>query len=315
MISEFDLIERYFAHLAAGGPDVLRGVGDDCAVLRIPDGQVLAVSVDTLVEGVHYPRDTAPEDIGWKALACGLSDLAAAGADPAWCTLALTLPAADEYWLAGFAAGFAELARAHGVALVGGDTTRGQSTTISVQVAGHLPAGRERGRDGARPGDWLWISGWPGEAAAGLAQLQERAVTIDERLLAHLNRPVPRVALGQRLRGFATACIDVSDGLAADAAHIAAASGVGITIEVECLPVSPALANMNRDRVRDWMLAGGDDYELCFTLPADQAPDPTGLGVPLTPIGVVDAGGGVSLRDADGRSTPVGASGYRHFGD
>ena len=321
MASEFDLIDRYFRRLGGDRPGVVQGLGDDCARITVPAGQELAVSIDTLVAGVHFPEITSPEDLGWKSLACGLSDLAAAGATPAWATLAVTLPRGPDLdaWLDAFIHGFAALAERHGVVVVGGDTTAGP-LSVTVQVAGEVPAGAALGRGGARPGHAVLVSGCPGEAAAGLSQLQSGTGDVDPHLYHRLARPVPRVALGLALRGHASACIDVSDGLAADAGHIAAASGCGIVLDEEALPISPALAAAGDEaRVRDWVLNGGDDYELCFTLPAGLAADRSWLGtdidVDVTVIGEVDRGSGVRLRDRAGRERAVPGHGYRHFAE
>lgn len=317
MASEFELIERYFARLAPDGATVARGIGDDCAILRPLAGHELAVTIDTLVAGVHFPVGTAAADIGWKALACSLSDLAAAGAEPAWATLALTLPQADPDWIAAFARGFGALAREVGIALVGGDTTRGP-LTITVQAAGHVPAGRALARDGARPGDGVWVSGWPGEAAAGLERILAGSAETGDALVERLHRPRPRTALGSALRDLATACIDVSDGLAADLGHIAAASGVAAVIEPERLPASPRLqAAGDAARVRAWILGGGDDYELCFCVPTEKEREINNLEdivQPLTRIGEIGAGEGLWARAADGATTRMDATGYRHFG-
>lgn len=318
MASEFELIERHFAGLAPAGAAVVRGVGDDCAILRPPPpGHELAVTIDTLVAGVHFPEDSAAADVGWKALASSLSDLAAAGAQPAWVTLALTLPRADADWVAAFARGFGALAREAGVALVGGDTTRGP-LAVTVQAAGHVPAGTALGRDGARPGDGVWVSGWPGEAAAGLARVRAGNAAADDALVARLNRPAPRTALGIALRGVASACIDVSDGLAADLDHIAAASGVAAVLEPDRLPVSPHLQAAGAPgEVRAWILGGGDDYELCFSVPEEKESEINNLEdilQPLTRIGAIAAGDGLWARAADGATARMDATGYRHFG-
>jgi thiamine-monophosphate kinase len=246
-VGEFELIDRFFAKLGATRPDVLLGVGDDAALLVPPPAEVLALCVDTLVEGVHFPTGLDAADIGWRALAVNLSDLAAMGAKPAWATLALTLPRLDEAmedWLEAFALGFDALARQHGVALVGGDTTRGP-LTISVTAAGFVPAGQSLQRSGARVGDLVYVTGWPGDAAAGLELLQGKrqcASRADRSILeSRFRRPEPRVAVGQKLRGLAPACIDVSDGLAQDLGRLAAASGVGARLRVNELPRSRAL--------------------------------------------------------------------------
>ncbi len=310
-MDEFALIRRYFTDLGHAEGVVL-GVGDDGAVLALPPGQQLVAVIDTIVAGTHFPLDTDPFDIGWRALAVNLSDLAAMGADPRWFTLALTLPAADEGWLAGFAAGLAALAQQAGVALVGGDTTRGP-LTISVQAEGWVPAGQALRRAGARAGDGIYVSGMPGEAAAGLAVHQGRlpAVAGHAQLREHFFRPQPRLALGQALRGTASAAIDVSDGLLQDLAHILAASQAGARIDLAAIPVSAALRQAAGEQALALALGGGDDYELCFTLPAGRLlPAST---VPLARIGTVTAEPGLRAVDAAGRETPLVASGYRHF--
>jgi thiamine-monophosphate kinase len=269
-VGEFELIDRYFARLGAERADVVLGVGDDAALLRVPPGHELVAAVDTLVAGRHFLPDARADDVGWRALAVNLSDLAAMGATPAWATLALTLPELDEDWLEGFASGFGALATAHGVALVGGDTTRGP-LTISVQLMGCVPEGRALRRSGARPGDLVYVTGWPGDAAAGLALLQGRlggGGANRATLVQRFNRPEPRVAFGPRLAGIASACIDVSDGLAQDLGRIASASGVGAVIRATELPLSRSLyALAGEERAREFALAGGDDYELLFTVP------------------------------------------------
>jgi thiamine-monophosphate kinase len=315
MHGEFDIIERYFAHLPQTGDDVRAGIGDDCARVSVPADTELAISIDTLLADVHFPSDAAPSDVGWKALACGLSDLAAGGATPRWCTLALTLTQADAHWLAGFSEGLGQAAASYGVALIGGDTTRGRHLTATIQVAGHLPAGTGRSRRGACVGDTLWLSGWPGEAAAGLAQWRHSAPNPDTRLARRMARPTPRIELGQALRSSATACIDTSDGLAQDALHIADASGVALVIDAAALPCSATLARVGSPQQRlAWMLHGGDDYELLATLPTKDAPTgPDPAYAPMTPIGTVEQGSGVWLRPVSGAEEPIHARGYRHF--
>lgn len=317
MTDEFDLIRRYFAGLTPAGDDVLRGPGDDCALLRPPPDHDLAVSIDTLVEDVHFPAATAAGDIGWKSLACGLSDLAAAGARPAWCLLSLTCPAVDEAWLGAFADGFGALANREGITLAGGDMSRG-GLSITVQVAGYVERGRGLTRAGAEPGDGVFVSGRPGRAAAGLARRLASTDEPDDPLVEALNRPQPRTRLGRRLAaGGVSACIDVSDGLAADLGHILTASGVGAELEAAALPVAPELtAAGSPDQVRAWLLGGGDDYELCFTGPNDLDVDrlsETG-GVAVTRIGRITAAGGIQLVEPDGgRSALADLAGYRHF--
>ncbi|MDZ7787915.1 MAG: thiamine-phosphate kinase [Halofilum sp. (in: g-proteobacteria)] len=317
MTDEFELIRRHFAALTPTGDDVLRGPGDDCALLRPPPERDLAVSIDTLVEDVHFPAATAPGDIGWKSLACGLSDLAAAGACPSWCLLSLTCPSADEDWLAAFAHGFGALAQREGVTLAGGDMSRG-GLSVTVQVAGYVERGRGLTRAGACPGDGVFVSGWPGRAAAGLARCLASADQPDDPLAEALNRPQPRTRLGRQLAAAGvSACIDVSDGLAADLGHILAASAVGAELEAAALPVAPELAAAgSREQVRDWLLGGGDDYELCFTGPYDLDVERLAEAgeVAVTRIGRITAGGGLQLVEPEGgRSTLVDAVGYRHF--
>lgn len=269
-ISEFDLIARYFAAAGAQRTDVPLGIGDDGAVLACPAGCEVVAVTDTLVEGTHFLPGSSPASIGHRALAVNLSDVAAMGARPAWALLALTLPAADEGWLAAFAHGLGALARRFGVALVGGDTTSGP-LCITVQLLGLVERGRALRRSGGRAGDVLFVSGSPGDAAAGLALERHPPATdtaetrfLRERFLY----PEPRVALGEQLCGWASACIDLSDGLAGDLGKLAAASGCGATLEVDDLPLSAALRSMQGPEGA-WRLAlaGGDDYELLFAVP------------------------------------------------
>ncbi|NCA69939.1 MAG: thiamine-phosphate kinase [Sphingobacteriia bacterium] len=318
--SEFDLIRRFFVGLGVPRPDVLLEIGDDCALLSVPADQSLAVSIDTLVAGTHFLADDDPESVGHKSLAVGLSDLAAMGATPAWATLALTLPRAEVDWIAAFARGFGALANAHGVRLVGGDTTRGH-LSITVQVHGLLPADTAVRRGGARPGDRIWVSGTLGDAALALALRQGGGAPPDPWLSARLDRPTPRVALGRALRGLATAMIDLSDGLAADLGHILAASGVGAEIALEALPLSPLVAARIAERRQgaDWSLAlsSGDDYELCFCAPPGQDAAiraiSAALDCPLTPIGRIHAESGLSLRSPAGAILTLERDGYDHF--
>jgi thiamine-monophosphate kinase len=319
-LSEFALIERYFSACGARRSDVILGVGDDAALLAPPPGSELVAATDTLVAGVHFPPDSPPASIGHRALAVNLSDLAAMGARPAWALLALTLPQADEAWLAEFAAGFAVLARGHEVALVGGDTTRGP-LCVTVQLLGHVPAGSALRRAGGRAGDALFVSGTPGDAAAGL-ELEQARLTAEPAAAAYLRarflRPEPRVALGERLRGHASACIDVSDGLLGDAAKLAAASGTGVELDYQQLPLSaPLLATVGDPRARELALGGGDDYELCFAVPA---PAVARLTSELPPahwryarIGTITASAGARLL-RDGTVMEFSHSGYQHFG-
>lgn len=321
MASEFDLIRTHFADLGPPRGDVVLGVGDDCALLAVPSGQRLAVSIDTLVSGTHFLPDVDPEALGYKSLAVGLSDLAALGAEPAWATLALTLPAdlapGSAPWVAAFARGFGALAQTHGVRLVGGDTTCGL-LSVTVQVHGFVPDGLEVRRSGARPGDLICVSGTLGDAGLALRELlADRAP--EGFLRSRLDRPVPRVALGLALRGLATAMIDVSDGLAADLGHILEASGVGAELDLGSLPLSAPVARAVVED-GDWTLplASGDDYELCFCLPAERAAALPGLaersGCPLTVIGKIRSGQGLICLGPDGRAVKLARTGFDHFG-
>jgi thiamine-monophosphate kinase len=304
-LSEFGLIYRYFSSLGRGAAVDL-SVGDDCAILRLEAGERLATSVDTMVAGVHFPGDAFPEDTGFRAVAAAASDLAAMGARPLGMTLALTLPQADEFWLHAFSEGVAAAVSAFALPLVGGDITRGP-LTIAVQVLGALPPDRALLRGGARVGDAVCVSGTLGDAAAALAFLRgewQPQPQAGEFLLQRFNRPCPPLALGRALLGRATAAIDISDGLLADAGHVAAASGVKIRVEPQLLPLSPALASCpDREAALRWALCGGDDYELCFTLPpGEQVPEG------CSRIGEVQAGAGVECGLA--LDYPPG---YQHF--
>jgi thiamine-monophosphate kinase len=315
-LGEFDIIARYFAshdHRA----DVLLGVGDDAAVLDVRGDRRLVVAIDTIVEGVHFPRSIDASAIGYRALAVNLSDIAAMGAEPAWMTLSLSLPEASEPWIEGFASGLLELAEQHDVALVGGDTVRGP-LVVTIQLAGWVEEDKWLTRAGARPGDLLMISGIPGEAAAGLHVIQqhmpltETAAQLQWRFL----RPRPRVALGRQLRTVATAAMDVSDGLLTDLQKLCAASHCGAVLEIDALPASAAMRELfDEDTTIDYALAGGDDYELIFTLPPDRLPallaerDPA---VPLTTIGIITSGSGVQCK-RQGAAFKPRRTGYDHF--
>lgn len=320
MPGEFELIAHYFAAGGPRRPDVVLGIGDDAALLTVPAGHELAVSVDTLVAGVHFPAHTAPRAIGHKALAVNLSDLAAMGATPAWFTLALTMPQADTAWLDEFCAGLFALAKAQRIALVGGDTTRGP-LSITVQVHGLVPAGMAIRRSGARAGDRIYVTGTLGDAALGLYSLTgacdldaaERAA-----LIRRLEYPEPRIAAGIALRGVASAAIDLSDGLAADLGHILAASGVGACIDLARIPALPAVARHTaRTGNAGLLLGGGDDYELCFTVPAERAAllaerfACSAAG--YHDIGVVEAAPGLRCRGDNGAVLDPVPAGYRHF--
>jgi thiamine-monophosphate kinase len=314
-VAEFDLIARIRAR-AAVRDDVILGIGDDAALLRPPAAMQLAVAMDTLNAGVHFPIDSAPADLGWKALAVNLSDLAAMGAAPAWCTLSLSLPDGDAGFVDGFLDGFLALAEQHHLALVGGDTTRGP-LSICVTAHGFVEPGTALRRDGAQVGDEIWVSGTLGDAAGALAQCKPGG-RIDAALRARLDRPTPRVALGRALRGVASSCIDVSDGLLADLGHVCAASGVGAMVDVDAVPASEALrAAFDADARRGLQAGGGDDYELCFTAPVGACAvalrAAAAAGVAVARIGRIASGTGVAARAGDGSDWSAAAIGWRHF--
>ncbi|KRG76030.1 thiamine-monophosphate kinase [Stenotrophomonas ginsengisoli] len=323
-MDEFSLIERIAARTAARA-DVLLGIGDDCALLAPPPGQVLAVTADTLNAGVHFPAETPAFDIGWKTLAVNLSDLAAMGAQPAWCTLAVSLPHSQAAWLDAFADGLFALADRAGITLVGGDTTRGP-LSLSVTAMGWVPAGQALRRDLARAGDEVWVSGVPGEAALALrlwqqGQLDVASVQADADLEAvrlRLLQPAPRNALGLALRGIATAAIDISDGLSADLGHVCRRSGLAAHLQLADLPSSPALQQLAPGEAA-WPLqtAGGDDYELCFCAPAAAHAQVLAAAaqaaVPVSCIGRLEAGHGVHWVDGKGAAWHPSRPGYTHF--
>ncbi len=327
MPGEFELIERYFRTGFPVREDVLVGIGDDAACLAPPSGdRLLVTAVDTLVEGVHFPPGFDAADLGYRALAVNLSDLAAMGADPAWMTLALTLPEADEAWLDAFAGGLREAADPWQVALVGGDTTRGP-LTVTIQLLGTVPAGQVIRRFGARAGDGVHVTGTLGDAAMGLLCLQRGIEGLAaEYCRQRFARPEPRLALGHALRGLASAMIDVSDGLLADLGHLLDASGVGATIETARVPRSDAfrdclaaLPESDRTGAVNFPLAGGDDYELCFTVPPEHEAEvcciAERLDVPVSRIGRIEAVQGLRVMDEAGKYVHLNTIGYDHFGE
>lgn len=326
-LGEFELIDRYFRPLqgegAARRADVIVGIGDDAAVLAVPAGQQLVAALDTLVEGVHFPVGSPAHSVGHRALAVNLSDLAAMGSEPAWYLLSLTLPEVREAWLAELARGLGDLAAQAGVALVGGDTTRGP-LSLSVQALGLVRPGEALLRSGARPGDLLFVSGTVGDAAAGLAlemAAAESGAAADDGDSRQLRRrflyPTPRIGLGRALRAVASACIDVSDGLAADALKLATASGCGVRIEVERLPLSPSLLSAcGTQLARRHAMAGGDDYELCFTVPAGRlaelADRVAASDCPVTCIGALEPQPGLRVLQ-QGVEMTLTRPGFDHF--
>lgn len=318
LMGEFELIRRYFAAApcAQGGDGVVHGIGDDCALLALPAGEQLAVSTDTLVAGVHFPDACDAFLLGQRALAVSASDLAAMGATPLAFTLALTLPSASEAWLVGFARGLQVMAQHCSLALVGGDTTRGP-LSLTLSVFGRVPSGQALLRSGAQVGDLLCVGGELGDAAGALPLVlgqREASLDVAEPLLARYWAPQPQLALGQALRGRATAALDISDGLLADCEHIAKASQVALQIELEQVPLSaPLRAFAGEEQARICALGGGDDYRLAFTLPPVQLADLQADWPEIRVIGRVQAGSGVELLDAAGQSIDPPRSGYQHF--
>jgi thiamine-monophosphate kinase len=321
-LGEFELIRRFFArsNAATPGSGVLLGIGDDAAVLDLPKGTDLVACVDTIVAGRHFPEGSDARSIGHRALAVNLSDAAAMGAVPAWATLALTMPNADCGWLEKFAEGFLHLADAHGVALVGGDTTRGP-LTVSVQVLGFVPHGSALRRGGGAAGDILAVSGTLGDAAAGLALCQAppaaKLSPDAQALMQRFDYPAPRVQLGLAARGIASAAMDLSDGLVGDLPKLAQASGLAAHVRIEALPLSVAMRNsVSSSQALDWALAGGDDYELLLAVPAKRFTELKAaadqLNLTLTPIGELRAGTGVTW-SLNGAEFAPRVSGYEHF--
>ncbi|RUO28072.1 thiamine-phosphate kinase [Aliidiomarina sedimenti] len=319
VLSEFELIERYFRHHGQSRRDVQLAQGDDCAVVKTTPGTEIAVTTDTMVAGVHFDDKVPPRALGHKLVAVNLSDLAAMGAEPAWLSLAITLPKADHTWLSEFAAGMHELAGYYHCQLIGGDTTRGP-LTLTLTAQGLLPEGQTLVRHGAKPGDWIFVSGTLGDAAAALAAQRddlELSSAGQKKLEERLFYPTPRVSLGQALRGMATSCIDVSDGLAADLQHILKRSEVGGRLFLTQLPYSDTLNTLPLEQKRHYALHGGDDYELCFTIPEEMRGSLetalTHSGVDITCIGQIDRQPGLRFFDGDNEVTASGL-GYQHFG-
>jgi thiamine-monophosphate kinase len=312
---EFDLIES-IRRRATTRADVILGIGDDAAIVQVPAGKQLVIAADTINRGIHFPDNTAPADIGWKSLAVNLSDLASMGAEPAWCTLSLSLPTGDAAWVDAFLDGFLELAALHRVALIGGDTTRGP-LSVSVTVHGFVEPGRALLRSGAHEGDDVWVTGTLGEATAALTQWQAGAI-VDPVLRMRLDRPTPRLAAAARIVAIAHACIDVSDGLLADLQHICVASRVGAEVELDALPALPELVGaFETQRLHAIQATGGDDYELCFTTPSSSRDEVARITVetntPITRIGRIVAGQGTRALRSDGREWQPPSAGFVHF--
>jgi thiamine-monophosphate kinase len=326
-MNEFALIDLIRAECALQRPDVLLGIGDDAASVRVPPGHELLVCIDTLIAGRHFPLNTRPEHVGWKSLAVNLSDLAAMGAEPAFALLALSLPEADEAWVRAFAQGFSELAAQHSVALIGGDTTRG-ALSITVTAMGYAPNGKVLKRSGARPGDVIAVCGEVGRAAAGLQYLKGhpdcgRVYRLDPHRLGHqwvrhLDRPPPQIAQGMALRDIASSAIDISDGLVADLGHVLKQSHAGADIALASIPGWDTLCEeLGPDLTTQHVLSGGDDYVLLVTIAPehwDAARASVGsTGAELCQIGQIVAEPGLRIRDAAGALIVPAVSGWDHF--
>jgi len=322
-VSEFDIIQKFFSDKGVSRKDVTCGIGDDAAVLQVPAGKELVVSLDTLVAGVHFPTDTPPSAIGYKVLAVSLSDLAAMGAEPAWATLGLTLPSSDKRWLEQFSEGLFAIASQYGVQLIGGDTTRGP-LAVTVQAHGFVPIGGACYRSGARVGDDIYVTGTLGDAGLALLALNGDYCPEDgygRYLRERLDRPQPRVAVALALRHLIHSMIDVSDGLIADLGHILAASGVGARLHVDNISLSEsfisARATLGEEQCLDLALSAGDDYELCFTAsPDDRGRIQQLLSIGdchVTLIGMIEPGSELVCVRNSGQSYKPAMQGYDHF--
>ncbi|GKW30454.1 thiamine-phosphate kinase [Pectobacterium brasiliense] len=320
---EFDLIARYFNRVRSSRRDVELGIGDDCALLTVADKQMLAVSTDTLVSGVHFLPDIDPADLGYKSLAVNLSDLAAMGADPAWLSLAITLPKSNSQWLSAYSDSLFELLDYYGMQLVGGDTTRGPMS-LTLTIHGLVPAGRALTRRGARIGDWIYVTGSLGDSAAGLAILQNTLHVEDEQarqgLIQRHLRPQPRILQGQALRDLASSAIDLSDGLISDLQHILKASECGARINLESIPQSDWLRScVDEEQALRWALSGGEDYELCFTVPEINRGALElalgHLGADYTCIGQIGPSSEGLRFFRDNKATELNWKGYDHFSE
>ncbi|MBA0181163.1 thiamine-phosphate kinase [Pectobacterium carotovorum] len=320
---EFDLIARYFNRVRSSRRDVELGIGDDCALLTVADKQMLAVSTDTLVSGIHFLPDIDPADLGYKSLAVNLSDLAAMGADPAWLSLAITLPKSNSQWLSAYSDSLFELLDYYGMQLVGGDTTRGP-LSLTLTIHGLVPAGRALTRRGARIGDWIYVTGSLGDSAAGLAILQNTLHVDDEetrqRLIQRHLRPQLRILQGQALRDLASSAIDLSDGLISDLQHILKASECGARINLDAIPQSDWLRGcVDEEQALRWALSGGEDYELCFTVPEINRGALElalgHLGADYTCIGQIGPSSEGLRFFRDNKATELNWKGYDHFSE
>jgi thiamine-monophosphate kinase len=316
-LSEFDLIKQFFTASTPSRDDVVLGIGDDCAILSCPPDKALVVSIDTLVEGVHFFADVDPKKLGHKVLAVSLSDLAAMGAEPAWFTLALTLPNVDIDWLSAFSQGMARLAKQFNIELIGGDTTKGP-LTISVQVHGFVEKGQALRRDDAQVGDVICVTGTLGDAGAGLALYKTDLKGVKEQdavyLKERLECPTPRIDIAKTIRSVAHSAIDISDGLLADLGHILKRSGVGAELNIDSLPLSPEISSIPKEQALSYALTAGDDYELCFTLSEKDFLRLVEQGQSITKIGRIVEGRAVSLLNQHGEVVQLpNINGYQHF--
>ena len=320
-MSEFDLIKQHFTRPTR---HTNLSVGDDAALISFSAEMELAISTDMLVSGIHFFSDADPYHLGWKSLAVNISDMAAMGANPKWATLAIALPHEDDQWLSQFSQGFFACASAYSVDLIGGDTTRTHSKealTISVQIMGEVPLGQAIKRSGAKVGDGIWVSGPLGKAAAALKHLLKDIRIPEDELSEHLqalHKPLPRVDLGIALRNIANSCLDISDGLLGDLQHILKASNVGAEITLSAIPTSKFIAlHLHDSSFQQFILAGGDDYELCFTAPQDKTSDIRTLAqtlkLPLTKIGTITSAPGLRVWDAEQQAVVLNKLGYNHF--
>lgn len=307
-MKEFELINKFLKKRSGKRKDVICGIGDDAALLRFPYNHDIAVSTDSLVSGVHFPKNTVPYDIGYKALAVNLSDLAAMGAKPVWVTLAITLPEANESWIKQFRDGFFTLLKQYNMQLIGGDTTRGPVLSITANVFGIIPKNKALYRSGAKPGDLIYVTGTLGDAGAALK-------LPDKYFLKKLNHPIPRIQEGLALRNVANAAIDISDGLAADLGHILEQSKVGATIYIDNLPLSTKLVKaMGKKMAQNLALSAGDDYELCFTVSPRKQSQLKAIAnkFPITYMGNIEQYRGLHIQDQQGNSFTLNQTGYEH---
>lgn len=319
--NEFDLIQRFFNQETNNRKDVILGVGDDAALLQVPFDRQLVVTTDTLVSGRHFPENTPPADIGYKALAVNLSDLAAMGAEPAWILLALTMPNANDCWLRKFTDGFSSLVQRFQLQLVGGDMTQGP-LTVTFQALGFVPTGKALCRIGSRVGDRIYVTGTLGDAGLALEAINKKdylGLTYPQILtvMQRLNRPEPRVEIGLALREIASSAIDVSDGLVADLGHILSANQMGAILQLEKLPLSDSLHALPIEKAWQLALSSGDDYELCFTVPESHEralhQHLANLNTPYTCIGTIKKESGLILLDKNGSTFNINRTGFQHF--